>query len=158
MFSDRDYYWMREALLLAKKAESLGEVPVAAILVLNDELISVGLNQPIGKNDPTAHAEMEALRAGAKKINNYRLIETTLYVTLEPCLMCASAIVHARVKRVVYAAFDSKTGSVSSQFKAFDQPFHNHKVEAYGGLLQEEAGLLLSQFFQKRRKEKCAQK
>ncbi|HEY3644104.1 MAG TPA: tRNA adenosine(34) deaminase TadA, partial [Gammaproteobacteria bacterium] len=114
--NSEDQKWMREALLLARQAEAAEEVPVGAVLVKDGELIGSGLNQPIGAHDPTAHAEVMAMRAGAQKLGNYRLTGTTLYVTLEPCAMCAGALVHARVARLVYGAADPKTGAAGSVF------------------------------------------
>lgn len=147
----RDEFWMRRALSLAMSAKERDEVPVGAVLVLSDEMISEGHNQPISTHDPSAHAEIVALRQGALKIGNYRLVNTTLYVTLEPCIMCAGAIVHARVKRLVYGAKDTKAGAIESQSKTFDQPFLNHRVDFIGGLLADECGCLLSQFFREKR-------
>ena len=139
MFSARDEYWMQRAIALAKQAEIQGEVPVGAVLVLKDELIAEGFNQSITKNDATAHAEIEVIRSASQRLNNYRLINTTLYVTLEPCLMCAGALVHARVKNIIYGAKDLRAEL-------------NHHVISQGGLLKEACGAILSEFFQKRRK------
>jgi tRNA(adenine34) deaminase len=151
MFTDRDHFWMQRALQLAEKAGSEQEVPVGAILVLNDEVIGEGYNCPIQHHDPSAHAEIMALRRGAEQIKNYRLVDTTLYVTLEPCLMCAGAIVHARVGRLVFGAHDRKAGAIESHEKALDYPFLNHRVAYAGGLLAEQCGGLLSSFFQGKR-------
>lgn len=142
-----DEHWMRRALVLANQAASMGEVPVGAVLVLHDEIIGEGFNQPIATNDPTAHAEIIALRSGAKKIGNYRLIDTTLFVTLEPCLMCAGAMVHARVKRMVFGASDFKTGAIQSVARMLDEPYHNHRVGYLGGVMADECGAVLSDFF-----------
>ncbi|TAK71858.1 MAG: tRNA adenosine(34) deaminase TadA [Gammaproteobacteria bacterium] len=150
-FSDRDTFWMQRAIQLAELAAAQGEVPVGAVLVLEDEVIGEGHNRPISQQDPTAHAEMVALRAGAEKIGNYRLVNAMLYVTLEPCIMCAGAMVHARVKRVVYGASDPKAGAIVSRAKILDNSFLNHRVEYAGGLLAEQCGALLSRFFQARR-------
>jgi len=149
-----DIFWMQHALELAKRAESEDEVPVGAIVVLNDEIIGEGWNRPIVDNDPTAHAEIMALRSAAKYINNYRLLETTLYVTLEPCIMCSGAIIHSRVKRVVYGATDPKAGAVSSAFSILGTDCLNHKVDVESGLLANECGQILTTFFQKKRSEK----
>ena len=154
MFTEQDTHWMQLAILQAEKAASLGEVPVGAILVLNNELIAASHNTPIAKQDPTAHAEILALRTAAEKINNYRLVDATLYVTLEPCLMCCGAMVHARIKRLVYGAADGKAGAVVSQTQALDHTFLNHRVDHSGGLLAAHCGMLLSQFFQSRRASK----
>jgi len=151
MFSESDHHWMQQAISLAKKAAKKNEVPVGAVLILNDQIIGEGANAPIASNDPTAHAEILALRAGAKAINNYRILDATLYVTLEPCMMCASAMVHARIKRLVYGASDPKAGVIQSKLPCLDQPFLNHRITHTGGLLAEECGQLLSQFFQERR-------
>lgn len=147
--TDVDY--MRRALLLAGEAESHGEVPVGAVLVRGSDIVGAGHNRPIGGVDPTAHAEIEALRAGARALGSYRLTDTTLYVTLEPCLMCAAAIVHARVRRVVFGAWDPKAGAAGSIIDAFALPAMNHRVDAFGGVLEEECGELLRRFFAARR-------
>lgn len=147
----RDEFWMLAALEQAKLAEQAGEVPVGAVLVNKDELIASGYNQPIAMNDPTAHAEVMALRAGAKVLDNYRLIDCTLYVTLEPCAMCAGALVHARVKRLVYGAFDERAGAVTTRLSLLDQPFFNHRVSHHGGVRREACAEVLSAFFKARR-------
>jgi tRNA(adenine34) deaminase len=146
-----DTYWMQHALHLAETAEKTAEVPIGAVLILNDEIIGEGWNRPITNCDPTAHAEIISLREGAKKINNYRLLNSTLYVTLEPCIMCVGAIVHARVKRVVFGACDPKAGAVTSAFKMQEDTLLNHRVIYEGGVLAEECGKLLTEFFRKRR-------
>ncbi len=142
---------MRHALALAERANSMGEVPVGAVLVKNDALIAEGWNCPIGTNDPTAHAEIMALRAAGVRLGNYRLVDTVLYVTLEPCVMCMGAIVHARVKRLVFGAPDPKRGAVCNALQLADTEFLNHKVEYRGGVLEEDCGHLLRRFFQERR-------
>ncbi len=144
---------MRRALELARHAEAQGEVPVGAVLVLGDEIVGEGWNQPISRHDPSAHAEIMALRDAGRRLGNYRLPETTLYVTLEPCPMCAGAIVHARVGKVIYAASDPRSGAAGSVFDLLpsDQRF-NHVTEAEGGLLAEESAELLRQFFRARRR------
>lgn len=147
----QDQAWMQKALDLADKAEALGEVPVGAVVVLKGEIIGQGYNCPISQHDPSAHAEIQALRDAAKHIGNYRLADAELYVTLEPCSMCAGAIVHARIKRVVYAATEPKSGVVCSQQQFFQQSFLNHQVEVLGGVLAEQASSKLSQFFKQRR-------
>jgi tRNA(adenine34) deaminase len=146
-----DERWMSEALLLARQAEAAGEVPVGAVLVKDGALLGAGWNQPIGAHDPTAHAEVMALRAAAKDAGNYRLTGTTLYVTLEPCAMCAGAMVHARVARLVYGAADPKTGAAGSVFDLTRTETLNHRLEVEGGVLAEECGGLLKDFFAKRR-------
>lgn len=148
-----DIYWMRRALSLALRAAREGEVPVGAILVQDGRMIAEGWNRPIGHHDPTAHAEIQALRAAGKVQQNYRLPDTTLYVTLEPCPMCAGAIVHARVARVVYAAADPRTGAAGSVFNLLKSGELNHRCKVEGGVLAEESGKLLRDFFRiKRRK------
>lgn len=149
--TDRDEYWMRHALSLAAQAEHAGEVPVGAVLVLNDEILGEGFNRSIGNNDPTAHAEMIALRHAADRVKNYRLPETSLYVTLEPCLMCAGAVIHARIKNVVYGAYDQKAGAIVSKVQLLDHTFTNHKVEHRGGILADQCAHQLSAFFRARR-------
>lgn len=151
VFRPEDTAWMHRALELARQAAREGEVPVGAILVRDGRVIGEGWNRPIAANDPTAHAEITALRAAGRRIGNYRLVDSTLYVTLEPCLMCAGAIVHARVGRLVFGAWDPKTGAVASLFHILDSTHLNHKVAWSGGLLAEECGLLLKEFFQMRR-------
>jgi tRNA(adenine34) deaminase len=147
--SDVDF--MQRALELAGAAETNGEVPVGAVLVRGDEIIAEGANRPIASNDPTAHAEIEALRAGGQVIGSYRLTDTTLYVTLEPCAMCASAIVHARVRRLVFGAWDPRAGAAGSIVDVFALPGLNHRVDVFGGVLAEECTDRLRQFFAERR-------
>ncbi len=146
-----DERWMRHALELARRAEEEGEVPVGAVLVRDDEVLGEGWNRPIGAHDPSAHAEMIALRAAAAAAGNYRLPDTTLYVTLEPCVMCAGAIIHARVARLVFAAPDPKAGAVHSVYDVISRPQLNHAVEWSGGVLQTECAELLRGFFRSRR-------
>jgi tRNA(adenine34) deaminase len=146
-----DETWMRHALELARLAEQAGEVPVGAVLVKDDTLIAEGWNCPISTRDPTAHAEINALRAGGRALDNYRLVDTTLYVTLEPCAMCMAAIVHARVKRLVFGAFDPKRGAVCNALRLAEAEFLNHEVEWTGGGLEEECSLLLKDFFRRKR-------
>ena len=143
---------------LAARAESIGEVPVGAVVVLNGELIAEGYNQSILKNDPTAHAEMVALRQAGEMLQNYRLIETTLYVTLEPCSMCAGAMVHARVKRLVYGAYDPKTGAAGSVFDLIRSSQLNHQLDVEGGVKQLACSQQISDFFKKRRQFHKAKK
>lgn len=149
-----DIFWMQHALELAKRAESEGEVPVGAVVVYDEQIIGEGWNRPIIENDPTAHAEIMALRSAAKKINNYRLLDTTLYVTLEPCIMCSGAIIHSRVKRVVYGAQDPKAGAYESAFTVLGTDSLNHQVMVDKGVLADECGQILTEFFRKRREEK----
>ncbi|MEC7633648.1 MAG: tRNA adenosine(34) deaminase TadA [Pseudomonadota bacterium] len=157
--TEEDIMWMRHALTLADKAESIGEVPVGACVVLNGELIGEGFNTPITDNDPSAHAELRAVKEAAAAVQNYRLIDATLYVTLEPCSMCAGMLVHARVKRVVFGAKDAKTGAAGSVMNLLQHPALNHQLEVVSGVLAEECANKLSDFFRKRRKEiKAAKK
>ena len=146
-----DDYWMRRALDLAERARSEGEVPVGAVLVMDDDCIGEGWNRPISAHDPTAHAEIAALRAGAARLGNYRLPGATLYVTLEPCAMCAGAIILARIKRLVYAAADPKAGAAGSVFNILQSSQLNHRVELASGILEKEAAMLLQTFFRERR-------
>lgn len=138
---------MRLALQQARQAGTRGEVPVGAVLVKGEEVIATGGNCPIAAHDPTAHAEVVALRAAGQALGNYRLDDTVLYVTLEPCLMCASAIVHARVRRVVFGAFDPKAGAAGGIIDAFALKGLNHRVDVFGGVLEEQCAALLSDFF-----------
>ena len=149
-----DEAWMRHAIRLAQRAEEQGEVPVGAVLVLGDKCIAEGWNTPITDNDPTAHAEMMAMRQAGQKLDNYRLLDCTLYVTLEPCVMCMGAIAHARVKRLVFGAIDNKRGAVCSALQLANADFLNHQVEWQGELLAETCGDLLRDFFKARRKGK----
>ncbi|MBA1197724.1 tRNA adenosine(34) deaminase TadA [Pseudomonas plecoglossicida] len=147
----RDQAFMQMALELAAQGAALGEVPVGAVLVQGGEVIGSGFNRPITDSDPSAHAEMVAIRAAAQAASNYRLPGSTLYVTLEPCSMCAGLIVHSRVARVVYGALEPKAGIVQSQGQFFSQGFLNHRVLFEGGVLAQECGQILSDFFKARR-------
>lgn len=158
MFDNNDEFWMRHALQLAQQAWDEGEVPVGAVLVHEGRVIGEGWNRPIGHHDPTAHAEMMAIRQGGKVLENYRLLDTTLYVTLEPCVMCAGAMVHGRVGRLVYGARDAKTGAAGSLLDVLRHPGMNHQVQIEQGILAEECAALLSNFFRQRRAEKKAQR
>ena len=152
-FGVQDVDWMSQALVQAEAAEAKDEVPIGAVLVSADGvLLAAGHNRTVSNSDPCAHAEIEVLRAAGKALGNYRLLGTTLYVTLEPCAMCAMAMVHARIKRVVYAAADPKTGACGSVFDLLGDPRHNHKVEVQGGLLCDEAGTRLSAYFKAKRR------
>ncbi|CAH2894156.1 MAG: tRNA-specific adenosine-34 deaminase (EC [uncultured Paraburkholderia sp.] len=150
--SDRDRRFMALAQAAAEEARAAGEVPVGAVLVRGDEVIAKGFNHPIGAHDPSAHAEMIALRAAAQIVENYRLPGCELYVTLEPCLMCAGAIMHARIARVVFGARDPKTGACGSVVDAFANPQLNHHTEVIGGVLESECGAALKSFFAERRR------
>lgn len=149
MLGDIDF--MRLALERAAAARSSGEVPVGAVLVSGERVIATGANRPIESNDPTAHAEIEALRSAARALGSYRLTDTTLYVTLEPCPMCAMAIVHARVRRLVFGAWDPRLGAAGSVTDIFTLPGLNHRVDVFGGVLMEECASLLKDFFGQRR-------
>jgi len=144
-------HWMHEALALAEYAKNQQEVPVGAVVVLDNKVIGKGWNQPISNNDPSAHAEIMALREAANSIGNYRITESTLYVTLEPCVMCVGAILHARVKRLVFGAYDPKTGAAGTVFDVLADTRHNHRVEVSGGVLEDQCAELLQTFFQQRR-------
>ena len=146
-----DEGFMREALALAEQGAALGEVPVGAVLVLDGEVVGRGFNCPISRHDPSAHAEMVAIRDAALRLRNYRLPGSTLYVTLEPCSMCAGLIVHSRIQRVVYGTTEPKAGVAVSRGQFFDQAFLNHRVLVEGGLLAEQCSEMLSQFFRQRR-------
>ncbi|RMH45980.1 MAG: tRNA adenosine(34) deaminase TadA [Gammaproteobacteria bacterium] len=145
---------MQHALALAEQAAAHQEVPVGAVLVYQGEIVAGAYNRPIHAADPTSHAEIECLRLAAKKFNNYRLPDTTLYVTLEPCAMCAGALVHARVREVVFGAYDQKAGAVTSVFQLIDQNIYQHRCAWRGGLLEAECRTLLQSFFRERRKQK----
>jgi tRNA(adenine34) deaminase len=147
--TDTDY--MARALELARMAEAAGEVPVGALIVRDGTVVAEGWNRPIGTCDPTAHAEIVALRAAGQALGTYRLTGTTLYVTLEPCAMCASAMVHARVQRLVYAATDPRAGAAGSVFNVVQHPSLNHRIDCTGGVLAEECGAMLRGFFLARR-------
>lgn len=146
-----DEYFMRAAMTLARLAEHSGEVPVGAIVVKEGEIIGRGSNAPISRHDPSAHAELLALRDAAQHLGNYRLVDCELYVTLEPCLMCVGAMFHARIARVIYGASDAKTGVAGSVLNLFDAQQLNHHATVKGGVLAEECGQMLSQFFAVRR-------
>ncbi|GAB4058890.1 tRNA adenosine(34) deaminase TadA [Uliginosibacterium sediminicola] len=150
---EQDEFFMREALALAREAGSLGEVPVGAVVVLEGKIVGRGFNQPILRHDPTAHAEVMALRDAGKTLGNYRLPGCELYVTLEPCLMCSGAIMHARIARVVFGATDPKTGVAGSVLDVYAEARLNHHARVEGGLLASEAGGLLSSFFAARRQK-----
>lgn len=150
---EADLEWMWRAIALAQKAEQQGEVPVGALIVKDGICIGEGWNQPILHHDPSAHAEINALRSAGRLVENYRLVDTTLYVTLEPCVMCMGAIANARIKRLVFGASDPARGAAGSALSLSDASFLNHRVETEGGLLAGECGELLSSFFAKKRKK-----
>ena len=146
-----DEQYMRLALQMAKKSKEINEVPVGAIVVVNNQIVSQSYNQPISQNDPTSHAEINALRMASENLGNYRLKDTTLYVTLEPCAMCYGAIVHARISRLVFGAYDPKTGVCGSSFNLHEQACFNHKPKITEGVLEENCSLILKDFFKERR-------
>jgi len=155
LMTDADY--MRHALELASQSQSAGEVPVGAVVVKDGEIVGRGFNAPISRHDPSAHAEMMALRDAAQRLGNYRLVGCELFVTLEPCLMCAGAMMHARIARLVYGASDPKTGACGSILDVFAERRLNHHAEVTGGVLAEECGAMLSNFFAMRRVQQKAQ-
>lgn len=158
MSVDRDRRFMRIAIDQAHNAWALGEVPVGAVVVRDGKVLATGFNQPVGTSDPTAHAEIRALRAAAELVGNYRLADCDLYVTLEPCAMCAGAIQHARIRRVVFGAADPKTGAAGSVVDLFAEPRLNHHAEVIGGIEAEACGNLLREFFAQRRRELAEQR
>ncbi|QBG37482.1 tRNA adenosine(34) deaminase TadA [Litorilituus sediminis] len=153
-----DKAFMQRAFELAQVAESYGEIPVGAVVVYNNNIIAEGYNQSITLNDPSAHAEMIAIREAGKQLNNYRLLDCTLYVTLEPCPMCAGLLVHSRIKRLVYASADFKTGAAGSSFNLVANSQLNHQIDVTSGVLADECSHMLSAFFKRRREEKKALK
>jgi tRNA(adenine34) deaminase len=158
MSFEQDQYWMQLALNLADKAEAQGEIPVGAILVREGQIVGQGWNQSITLNDPSAHAEMMAVRAAGTNIQNYRLVNTTLYVTLEPCPMCAGLLVHSRVDRLVFGASDQKTGAAGSVMCLVNDSRLNHQVKVTSGILGEQCSEKFSEFFKQRRAQKKAEK
>lgn len=151
MVHDEDEYWMRRALALARQGAAAGEVPVGAVVVRDGVAIGEGWNAPIGHHDPSAHAEIVALRAAAQAVENYRLVGSTLYVTIEPCAMCAGALLHARVARLVFAAREPRAGVVVSNMRLLDAPFFNHRVCWIEGVCAAQASRLMREFFRSRR-------
>lgn len=152
-FDAMDQQWMRHALELAEKARGEGEVPVGAVVVQQDQLVGEGWNRTIGLHDPSAHAEILALRGAGQNLGNYRLPGCILYVTLEPCCMCAGAIIHARLERIVFGASDPKTGAAGSRFQVLGDANHNHRVDVVGGCLGQACSAQLQEFFQQRRQQ-----
>jgi tRNA(adenine34) deaminase len=157
-FSADDEKFMRRAIELAQVAESHNEIPVGAVIVCDGKIIGEGFNQSIMNNDPSAHAEMMAIRDAGAKIKNYRLLDCTLYVTLEPCCMCAGLLVHSRIKQLIFASEDFKTGAAGSAFTLVNHENHNHQITVKSGLLAVECSAMLSAFFKRRRSEKKAKK
>ncbi len=159
MIEDKDdNYWMQHALKLAEKAQEQGEIPVGAVLVKDGEVVGEGWNQSITLNDPSAHAEVMAIRDAGRRVENYRLIDTTLYVTLEPCPMCAGALVHSRISRLVFGAPDLKTGSAGSIMNLVQHPNLNHQLDVSAGICAEQCSNKISDFFKMRRKQKKIEK
>jgi len=155
-FSEQDHQFMCQALALAQQAAELGEVPVGAVIVVDGQVMGEGYNQPIATHDPTAHAEVVAIRQAAQKLQNYRLENSTLYVTLEPCTMCVGPLIHARISRVVFATTEPKAGSLVSARRQLETGYYNHVFSFEGGLLADEASKQLSDFFRGRREAKKA--
>jgi len=149
-----DEFYMAKALQLVEQAGAIGEVPVGAILVKDGEIVGEGFNQPISGCDPTAHAEIVAMRNAAKNLNNYRLSDCDLYVTIEPCTMCVGAMVHGRIRRVLFGALEPRAGALQSQLQLMDQSHYNHSIEWQGGVLAQECGDLISSFFRRKRESK----
>ena len=154
MVAVKDIEWMQRALELAERAAQAGEVPVGALVVYEGKVIGEGWNQTISAADPSAHAEVVALRAAAKTLDNYRLPDCELYVTLEPCTMCVGAMVHARIARLIFAASEPKAGTVESNGQLLDAPYLNHRVKWQGGVCAEQSAIMLQDFFRERREEK----
>jgi len=146
-----DVYWMQQALILADRANEFGEVPVGAVVVRDDAIIGKGFNQAISARDPTAHAEIVALRDAAQILDNYRLVDSDLFVTIEPCTMCTGALVHARIRRLIYGAREPRAGAVDSSIHALSNPSLNHQVEVVSGVCEDEAAKKLSVFFKAKR-------
>ena len=144
--------WMKHALMLAERSRDEGEVPVGALVVKDGELIAEGWNRPIETHDATAHAEIMAIREAGRILNNYRIPDTQIYVTLEPCTMCAGAIVHARIGQLIFGAPDPRTGTAGSAIDLFSKDYHNHRVDVTGGIMRDECGDILKAFFKARRK------
>ena len=152
MNAEQDLYWMQYALRVAEKAKELDEIPVGAVLVKNNELIAEGFNRSIVDHNPCAHAEIMCLQQAGQSLQNYRMLDTTIYVTLEPCLMCASALVHARVQRLVFGASDLKTGACGSVMNLLEHEKINHRIEVVGGVMEDECRIQLQSFFKTLRK------
>jgi len=148
---NKELYFMERALAQAQKAYEEDEVPVGAVLIIDNEIVAEGHNQPINTNDPTSHAEINVIRKAAKELNNYRLENSSIYVTLEPCLMCCGAMIHARIENLIFSTTDPKSGAVVSNSRALDFNFTNHKIKYSQGLLSEESSKLLKQFFANKR-------
>lgn len=158
IFSAEDMQWMTYALTLAAQGEAIGEVPVGAVIVQDGKILGEGFNQPISSHDPTAHAEIMAMRQAAAHIQNYRLVGSTIYVTLEPCTMCVGALVHARIERLVFGTTETKAGAVVSKSQLLDNDYFNHKVYYTGGLMAQQCQHQLSNFFAMRREQKRQEK
>ena len=154
--SDTDAHWMRQALSAAREAQQLGEVPIGACIVAGDAMLAIAGNRTRTENDPTAHAEMIALRAAARESGNYRLSDATVFSTIEPCIMCAGALIQARVRRLVYGAHDERAGAVASHFRVCETDFLNHRIEVSAGVLEEECREIMQDFFRGRREEQIS--
>lgn len=155
--SETDAHWMRQALLAAREAQQRDEVPIGACIVVGDTVLALAGNRTRTENDPTAHAEMVALRAAAQQAGNYRVSDATVYSTIEPCVMCAGALIQARVRRLVYGAHDQRAGAVESHFRVCDTDFLNHRVEVSGGVLEQECREIMQEFFRARRQEQMSE-
>lgn len=155
--SETDAHWMRQALLAAREAQQRDEVPIGACIVVGDTVLALAGNRTRTENDPTAHAEMVALRAAAQQAGNYRVSDATVYSTIEPCVMCAGALIQARVRRLVYGAHDERAGAVESHFRVCDTDFLNHRVEVSGGVLEQECREIMQEFFRARRQEQMSE-
>jgi tRNA(adenine34) deaminase len=155
--SETDAHWMRQALLAAHEARTRGEVPVGACIVIGGELLAAAGNRTRTDQDPTAHAEVVALREAAGKVSNYRIVNAVVYSTIEPCVMCAGALIQARVRRLVYGARDERAGAVESRFRVCDTEFLNHRIEITAGVLEEECKEVMQDFFRERRSAKHCQ-
>lgn len=158
IFTAEDTQWMAYALQLAAQGEAIGEVPVGAVIVQDEKIIGEGFNQPISSHDPTAHAEIVALRQASAQVQNYRLVGSTIYVTLEPCTMCVGALIHARIARLVFGTTEPKAGAVISKSRLLDNNYFNHRIDYAGGALSDQCQHQLSQFFARRREEKRKQR
>jgi len=152
--SETDAHWMRQALLAAREAQQRDEVPIGACIVVGDTVLALAGNRTRTENDPTAHAEMVALRAAAQQAGNYRVSDATVYSTIEPCVMCAGALIQARVRRLVYGAHDERAGAVESHFRVCDTDFLNHRIEVSAGVLEQECRQIMQEFFRARRSRK----
>nr|BET44740.1 MAG: tRNA adenosine(34) deaminase TadA [Candidatus Aschnera chinzeii] len=150
-YNFNDYYWMKKAIILAKRAQQNGEIPVGALLINDKKIIATGWNANILLHDPSAHAEILVLRTAGRQLKNYRLLNTTIYVTLEPCIMCAGALINARINRLVYGAYNPNIGAAGSTINIFNKYYNNHKINITGGVLAKKCSNMLNNFFKKKR-------